>query len=276
MKGFVGKVRAIILRVGISVAKAIPRIPLGHTIWQRLLRRQTTPGVSCGYHIIKTQDVTPDLIAGWQNPTIPQRQRQLVNSELERMYQGDVIPVYQIAADAVKATKEVAPFIVEVGCASGYYSEVLSYLLGHRVRYLGIDYSAALIKLAQQCYPTVPFLLADATALPLLSGYCDILFSPALLMHVPAYEQAIQECARVSHSWCIFHRTPVVKQAPVTYFSKYAYGVPVVEIAFNEEELLSLFDKYGLEVRDTFTIGQGMVEGLSEAVRMTTYVCRKR
>lgn len=276
MKGFVGKVRAIIPRVGISVAKAILPMPLRHTIWQRVLWRQTTAPVSFGYRSIETQDITPDLIAGWQDPTIPQRQRQLVNSELERMYQGDVIPVYQVAADAVKATKEVAPFIIEVGCASGYYSEVLSHLLGHQVRYLGIDYSAALVKQAQQCYPTVPFLLADATALPLRSGCCDILFSPALLMHVPAYKQAIQECARVSHSWCIFHRTPVVKQAPVKYFSKYAYGVPVVEITFNEEELLSLFDKYGLEVRNTLTIGQGMVEGLSEAVRMMAYVCQKR
>jgi SAM-dependent methyltransferase len=231
--------------------------------------------ISYGHRVISASAVTQVLTDGWKAPSIPQKQRHLVDSELQRMYQGDVVPVYRVAAEAVRATGLEDPLIVEIGCASGYYNEVLSHLLGHPVRYMGIDYSAALVRQARQYYPNSPFVVADATTLPLRDNCCDILFSPALLMHVPAYEQAVRESVRLSRSWCIFHRTPVVKSVSTVYLSKHAYDVPVVEIVFNENELLTLFGCLGLQVKQTFGISRYDLPDLPEPVEMKTYVCYK-
>lgn len=258
-----------------ALIRRTPFRPLIRALRQRLVpARPVLARVSYAHHVIRPDEVNIDLVTGWQNPDIPARQRQLVNGELARMYQGDVVPVYRIAAEAIRATGLEDPFIIEVGCASGYYSEVLTHLLGYPVRYLGVDYSAPLLRQARQYYPHLPFIVADATALPLPNACCDILFSPALLMHIPAYEQGLRESVRVSRSWCIFHRTPVVSQTPTTYLSKYAYGVPVVELVFNETEILDLFAKCGAKVIQTFTIHKGTLPGLDELVAVKSYVCR--
>lgn len=263
-----------------SAAIAITRAVVKKTPLNRLLRaarsRLGHRSISCGHKAISPSDLNAELIAGWQDPKIPSQQRRLVDTELSRMYRGDVIPVYRIAAEAVRATQLEDPSIIEVGCASGYYSEVLSYLLGRRLRYTGVDYSRDLIRQSKQYYPKVPFMLADATALPLADQCCDIVFSSALIMHVPAYESAVRESLRVSRLWCIFHRTPVIKTKPTTYFSKFAYGVPVVELIFNEDELLDLLQKLGAEPVKIFYVGDSLVTELGEPVSIKTYVFRKR
>lgn len=228
-----------------------------------------------GYKLIRPDQVDSNLLSGWQNQAIPQDQRRLVGDELARMYCGDVERVYHVAAEAVRATGLQNPLIVEVGSASGYYSEVLTHLLGKSIHYLGIDFSFAMIQSARQFYPDLSFLVADATALPLPNSYCDILFSPALLMHVPAYEQGVRESARVTRSWCIFHKTPVIQSGPTKYFTKYAYGVPVVELVFNEADLLDLFSQEHLQVTDVFIVEQYPLGELGLSVDLKTYVARK-
>jgi SAM-dependent methyltransferase len=231
--------------------------------------------ISYGHRIIPASAVTRVLTEGWKDPSIPRRQRRLVNSELQRMYRGDVVQVYQVAAEALSATGMIDGFIVEVGCASGYYYEVLSHLLQREIRYVGVDYSPSLVAQACQFYPQIPFLVGDTTALPFANQSCDILFSGTVLLHVPKYERAIRESARVTRHWCIFHRTPVVRAARTTFLCKFAYGVKVVELVFNEEELLSLFQKYGLNVHVTLVVDSYHLECLGEKVTVKTYVCRK-
>ncbi|MCL4460024.1 MAG: glycosyltransferase [Chloroflexi bacterium] len=245
-------------------------------VWHRLRGgSQTAQPVSYGHRTIPVSAVTHDLVDGWKDPAIPPRQRNLVESELRRMYQGDIVPVYRASAEALLATGMSDSFIVEVGCASGYYYEVLSHLLRRKINYLGIDYSPSLIAQARQFYPHVPFLVGDATKLPLADQSCDILLSGTVLLHVPEYEKAIQESARVARYWCVFHRTPVVKTINTTYLSKFAYGVQVVELVFDEEEILSLFAKYGLKLHIALDLDSYYVEGVKDKVAMKTYVCRK-
>lgn len=231
--------------------------------------------ISAGHTVIPQSAVTPGLIEGWKNPIIPSRQRGLVRSELSRMYAGEAIPAYKIAAEAVRATGMAGASIVEVGCASGYYYEVLGHLLRQKIKYVGIDYSPALAAQARQFYPDVPFLVGDTTSLPLADNSCDILLSGGVLLHVPEYERAIKETARVSKYWCIFHRTPVVRTIPTTFFSKQAYGVHVVELVFNEEELLALFAKHGLTMVAELVVGSHGIESIGENGVIKTYVCRK-
>ena len=181
----------------------------------------------------------------------------------------------EILAEAVQATGAVDGKIVEVGCASGYYSEVLAYLLQRPIHYTGIDYSAALIAQARCYYSATPFGVGDACALPLLDGACDVVISGCVLLHVPDYRTAVSEAARVTRRWAIFHRTPVIQRNPTTYYTKMAYGVPCVELAFNEQELLGLFEEVGLILERTWVIDKLGIIGAIEPEVGKTYLCRR-
>ncbi len=260
-----------------SLVRRSPAGPLAVSILKKVRTRAGAAApVSGNYHMIEKAEVDADLSSGWQQAEIPAKQRELVDQELRRMYQGDVIPVYRVAAEAVVETGLDDPFLVEIGCASGYYSEVLTHLLGRPVHYLGLDYSAALIEQGRSIYPNLDLMVADATELPLSDSHCDILFSAALLMHVPEYAKALRESVRVSREWCIFHRTPVTVSGGTRYMTKDAYGVPVVELVFGQQELLDLFRSVGLEVVKAIRIDRQIIPGFDHGVEMVTYVCRKK
>ncbi len=61
---------------------------------------------------------------------------------------------FTVAAEAVAATGIVKPRLIEIGCGSGYYSEVFAELLPGGVDYTGIDYSDAMIARARAHYPS--------------------------------------------------------------------------------------------------------------------------
>ncbi len=104
----------------------------------------------------------------------------------------------------------------------------------------------------------------------------DIVISGCCLLHIPEYEQAIAETARVARKHAVFHRTPVVFGEPTKYFRKQAYGVETVEIHLNEGALLMMFQRHGLELIDTTTLDETLDSSDSERGTATrTYLCRK-
>jgi len=225
------------------------------------------------YRIILPEEMETEtrLRDAWKDERIPAAQRTFVDDELQRMYQGDVVPIFRILAEAVRLTHCEDTTIIEVGCATGHYSEVLAYLLGHSIRYVGIDYSDALLASARRYYPHQNFALGDAVALPLEEKSVELLISGCVLLHVPDYERVITESARVARQWVIFHRTPVVV-GPTLHYTKQAYGVPCLEIAFGELELFDLFEKNHLTVVHTFEIDAPSAP--RALYRGKTFVCR--
>ncbi|MBI4494145.1 MAG: class I SAM-dependent methyltransferase [Chloroflexi bacterium] len=228
-----------------------------------------------GHQLISPWMVTPQMATAWQRPEIPSRQALVVDSELAALRTGQPPRVYQVAAEAVRAAGYAGERVVELGCASGYYSEALERLLGRPVDYLGLDYSEPLLRQGRRRYPHRPFLLGDTCALPLRDGAAPIVISGCVLLHVPRYADAIRETARVSSQWAIFHKTPVVKDGPTLTFRKLAYGVPVVEYVFGERHLLELFAGCGLTVEAAYPIGPYALPGVDRAASVVTYLCRR-
>jgi len=258
------------LRAIKAIIKRTPLAGPARALWRRLQSQSADT-----YQLISPSAVTEPLVQGWQAPDIVEKQRDRVNWELQQMYLGNVPVVFQVAAQAVAATGMEQGRIIEIGCASGYYYEVLEHLSGHPINYTGLDYSRSLIERARREYPNVPFRIADAMKLPLANRSHDIVISGCVLLHVKDYQQAIAETARVASHWCIFHRTPVIPNGETKYMTKLVYGVPVVELAFGEPELFSLFAQNGLEVLHEFSIGRYHPTALKEQVEMKTYVCQK-
>jgi SAM-dependent methyltransferase len=206
--------------------------------------------ISTGQTPIAADAVTAAMAEAWKDESIPAKQRALVRRELGAMYKGTPVTPFQVMADALRPilTRHPAAAVLEIGCASGYYREVLRYLLGRPIDYTGVDYSPAMIDLARDYYPNGHFVVADGAQLPFDDQSFPIVISSCVLLHVSNYEQHIRETARVAGRVVVAHRTPVCRAQKTHHLRKKGYGVDMVELCFNEDELLSLLAAAGFTV----------------------------
>ena len=247
----------------------------GIGLLQRLKHRLVSTRASAGYRSINLSEVTPQMADGWKSEAIPDKQRQIVNAELAQMRAGHVPKQFAVAAEAVRQTGCIAPDVLEIGCASGFYSEVLGYLLDRKLRYTGLDYSMPLVKLAHKIYPSVPFLNGDATRLPFDDATWDVVISGCVILHILDWQKAVTETTRVAKEWCVFHRTPIC-DGPTTLTSKQAYGVKVPEWHFNESDLLNLIRTSRFDLVSTLPIAiGGTAEGIAGEMSSITYLFHK-
>jgi SAM-dependent methyltransferase len=203
--------------------------------------------VSYAHRQIAAHEVTTELAQSWCSDEIPLKQRALVQRELGELYRGHVPKVFQVLADALQPHVRPGIGLLEVGCASGYYSEVLEYLLKTRLSYVGVDFSPAMVRLARTYYPQAHFEVGDGAALRFEDNGYPIVVSSGVLLHVQNYAAHIAEAARVASGIVVLHRTPMYRAAATAYFKKLAYGVETFELRFNERELLELCAHAGLE-----------------------------
>lgn len=224
-------------------------------ILERHLRYgQNDPGmpdftkISYGKQFIEKSAVSPALASGWKDERIPERQRALAQFELAGMYAGQAPHLFRVLAECLRPILSPGSSVLEIGCASGYYYEVLEYLLGMRLDYTGVDYSEPLIRMAKSYYPRPNFLTADGAKLPFGDGSFFAAISSGILLHVPNYADHAAETARVAERFVVAHRIPVCREGTTRYMKKYAYEVETVELLFNEQEILSIFESNGLKL----------------------------
>ena len=232
----------ILRQVAKRVVKAIP-----------LLRRQIL--TSTDYRVLSGVEEARSLTsssAGWLGARTVERQERAYQGLIAAMKRGEPRLDFTVAAAAVTATGLANPGLLEVGCGSGYYSEVFDNLLAGKLCYTGIDYSDAMIARARARYPSTAFDVADATRMPYPEAAFDIVFNGVSLMHIIDYASAIREAARVAGHSCILHTVPVFEDQETTYLRKYAYGAPVVEIIFGKQELMALCRRSGLRLERTW------------------------
>jgi SAM-dependent methyltransferase len=232
------------------------------------------PGaVSTGHVPLAPEAVTPALIDAWKDAALPARQRALVDGELREMYRGPVPPLpFDVLRAALAPLVRAGDSVLEIGCSSGYYAEVLRYLLHQPLDFTGVDYSPAMIAMARAEYPTTKFLVADGANLPFPDRSFDVAISSSVLLHVRDYPLHVAETTRVARNVVVAHRIPVCRRRPTTFLKKRGYDIEMMEIVFNERELLDLFLAAGLELVD------GLQYHADDAADTfgVTYVFRKR
>lgn len=204
--------------------------------------------VSYGYQNISEKQITGELKKSWQNDSIPLKQRQIVQKSLAEIFKGNVPAECQVLADFVKPYFINNDELLEIGCSSGYYYEILEYLLLKRVKYTGVDFSHAFIKMAHEFYPGQKFYVADGKALPFKDNHFRFVVSGGILLHVMDYKDHIRETVRIADKYVIAHRTPVCKKKSTYVRKKFAYEVETIELTFNEDEIINEFLSHDLEL----------------------------
>jgi len=219
---------------------------------RNVLALYARPATQVDYHKISCDFVpaSPDQIGSehtnaWKSGEIPDRQRALVTNELKAMYRGEKVLPFTSLKEVLSRVLVSGDNVLEIGCSSGYYSEVLSYLIPKHFTYTGVDYSDAMIQMAQRCYPTKSFEVASGDDLPFAAGEFDLVVSGCILLHCPNYADHIAETARVAKRTIVLARTPVSKGRATQFFTKKAYGIETVELVFNEPELIHLMREHG-------------------------------
>lgn len=240
---------------------------------KRVARRIYSGSTSADYRILQGPPSAGDM-HGWRDDEVARRQQEAFAPLLLEMRSKKLREDFAALAEAIRLTGIADPHTLEVGCGGGWNLEVLEYVLRRPVRYIGVDYSIAMIHSAQQSYPQRPFVAADAYALPFADGSFDVVVSGTVLIHLPDYERSIRECRRVSSSCCVFHTVTVAATHPTTFLSKRAYGRPVAEVVFNEAHLLECLERCGLRVRHALpSIEYDLREVIGERTTTRTYVC---
>ena len=262
-----------------GIKALLKKIPGLHGLVRFIRSARRNQGISSDYTLLHGQAISQQaarLRDAWQNKDIPKRQHKLVQTQLAQFRQGQPVAVFDVMIAGLRALPVALNglSLLEIGCSSGYYAEVID-IAGLGLHYAGCDYSPAFIDLARQCYPQLDFTEADATALPYDDKSFDIVISGCCLLHIPEYERAIAETARVTRQFAIFHRTPVVFGQDTKFYRKRAYGVESVEIHLNEDELQALFMRYNLEPITVLTLEKTLEHG-GKGTATQTYVCRKR
>lgn len=199
--------------------------------------------ISTEYHPIHVENVREGMTSGWKSAEIPAKQRWLVQQELAAMYAGNIPKQFAVLAELLRAHISASTTVLEIGCSSGYYYEILEYLLNKQIHYTGVDYSDAMINMARNYYSLPEFVMADGKCLPFNNQHFDIVISSCVLLHVPNYREHIVETARVAKRFILAHRTPVCRSHATACYRKQAYGVETVELQFNESEFISLFNE---------------------------------
>lgn len=232
-------------------------------------------GVSTEYSLVNTPD--GEIHDGWQEDFVAKAQHEAFLPLLQDAREGKPRLDFLVAALAIQASDVQDPVVVEVGCGSGYYSEVLALLMSEPFQYIGIDYSNAMTSLAHRFYPSIPFATGDACRLPLKTNSCDVLLSGTSLMHILDYKTAVAESVRVSRNWCIFHTVPVMAVQSTKIVRKLAYGGSVVEIIFNRSEIESVLVSNGCQIQESFeSIPYDVSTVVGERTWTLTYLCRKK
>lgn len=214
------------------------------------------------------------LRGAWQSADMPGLQRELVERQLAAYRRGEAVDNFDVMRRVLGELgfTEGPVSLLEIGCSSGYYSEVIA-PVAPGFAYSGCDYSPAFVEMAQRHYPSLPFRVEDTTRLSYTDAAFDVVVSGCCLLHVPEYPAGVAETARVARRVAVFHRTPVMVGQPEKVFRKLAYGVETIEIHVNEADFIDLLTTSGLDLIATHTLSQTIGNGVGSAVR--TYVTRK-
>lgn len=251
------------------VLRAVEAVPV--------LRRNLL--ASCDYRLIpptangSTTSSTGEAVSGWYSRRTAQRQDRAWSRLTNAALSGEPRQDIQAVIDALSECPPQSS-VLEVGCGTGYFSDIIGHYCP-QMTYTGVDYSSTMVELARTRRPDRTFVPGDATDLPFPSDSFDVIIDGAALIHIPSWQQALAEYARVAREAIILSSLTIADIPSTRTVEKLAYGSPVVELVFSREELHSAIAAVGRRVDgQSETLPYVLNRYIGIATTSETWVCR--
>ena len=191
---------------------------------------------------------TNEFSENWSNDLVGQLQRILVNYQLHQLKIGNGPKVFILINEIFNNIKGDNLTLIDIGCTTGYYYEILNFFFENKFKYFGCDYNEASIKLAKQYYPNIEFDVEDITKLSYSDKQFDISFLSGVIEHVPDYEKGIQELCRITKKYIVLHRIYLTDNQTVCKKGT-QYLVPVIRYTYNYIDFFSLLNKNNFRIK---------------------------
>jgi SAM-dependent methyltransferase len=178
----------------------------------------------------------------WSKDLIGELQRELVNYQLHQMKLGNPPRLFGIIKDVFNKINGTDNTILDIGCTSGYYYEIINFFYPNKFKYNGCDYNPESVKLATQYYPEINFFVDDLTNLSSNDDEYDITFLSGVIEHVPEYVKGLNELCRITKKYIVLHR--IWLQYGKTSCSKGTqFFVPVIRNHYNKLDFFDILKK---------------------------------
>lgn len=197
--------------------------------------------------------VVDDLTLNYATPAIAKEQRYVANMALADLSEGRVMLHWAVLKDILQIVlsgETTRPLsLLDAGCGSAYFSEVIDYLLPDSFIYTGVDYNAGMVALAKDYYPTLRVLLGDICDLCMFpAGTFDVVLCSGALGYVHDWRLGLSELVRVSRCWVLLHRMETCTDRASYTRTEKAHGYDVRCSVVNEPDLLAEMSALGLEL----------------------------
>lgn len=204
----------------------------------------------------------PDLTQSYADPTIAIKQRQLVDQQLQSMKNGNAPDHFKVVGRILSQLKGQTSLksidILDAGCGSAYYSEIVNFFVPGWIKYVGVDFNRGMLDMAQNLYPTLSLAYMDLQNLAVCDGAFDLVMSGAVIVHIREWESAVRELARITRRWLLLHRTLVYTDgSPTSVTIERHYDKDVYRVRINEGELLTLMSNLEMNLVIKCDAGEG-------------------
>jgi SAM-dependent methyltransferase len=218
-----------------------------------------------------------DLSDSYADSSIAPKQRRLVDEQLQAMRIGKSPQHFQVVGRILSGLKEQTSArsfsLLDAGCGSGYYSEIIHHFVPGGIRYIGVDFNLGMLSMARQYYPGLPVARMDLRRLAVRDASVDLVMSGAAIVHIREWDAALKELTRVTRKWLLLHRTLVYTSTPTSVSVERHYEKDVYRVRISEAEFLALTDKLGMTLTMKCDAGEGPVP---EDQENNTYLFERR
>jgi SAM-dependent methyltransferase len=202
-----------------------------------------------------------DLSLSYADPAIADQQRKLVNRQLEAMKKGQPPEHFKVVGRFLSCLRTQTNLsyisLLDAGCGSGYYSEIIDYFVPGWVEYVGADFNPGMLDLARFYYPKLALVRMDVRNLGFQDRSFEMVMSGAVAVHIKEWQAALKELVRVTRRWVLLHRTLVTKSSPTSISIERHYHTDVYRVRINEAEMVYLMASLEMGLVTESDAGEG-------------------
>jgi len=175
-----------------------------------------------------------------RDPAMAAKQQKVVEPQLRAMREGHPCSEFSAMEKFLSQIPLESPAsLLDAGCGSAYYSEVIEYFAPNVYSYVGVDFNLGMVELAHRLYPELRVVQMDLHSLEFPDHSIDVVLSGACIIHIEKWKVALAELVRVARLYLILHRNPIwLDESSTVYPDWFAYDVMVKMHRFNEKEFL--------------------------------------